>query len=379
MAQSFLSQTFHALESLCVSQQPFPDTTVVDCFTTMKYAAGDLYHALRGKVVETTKQGEGWRQAEQFEAAQRAKMGEGNERRDRDANGKILSGAQQRNLKNSEGTVDWASKFSADERYSLVDFGVAKRHKRDEGVDIDKIAAAAKAFAAQKTAASADAGGSSSGVGAHEAGGGAPDSGSKRKRDGAPAADDDAAAKKTPLAPHAGFEPSTSGPPPPFALPPPETTLAKRIETVAGFVRKNGQKFEEVTRAKQRGNSEFAFLDPGGEGNEYYAWLRHAARAGIDPKKPPGVGENAAFDPVALAAAAKKIAEAAAAAAEQQTKRGGDAQEGAQQEGAHHEGAQQEGAKGRVGPWQAVKDSSGRTYYWNRDTQATTWTPPDGF
>lgn len=347
-------------------------------FHRMKYAGGDLYHALRGKVVETTKQGEGWRQAEQFEATQRAKMGEGtNERRDRDANGKILSGAQQRNLKNSEGTVDWASKFSADERYSLVDFGVAKRHKRDEGVDIDKIAAAAKAFAAQKTAVSADAGGSSSGVGAHEAGGGAPDSGSKRKRDGAPAADDDAAAKKTPPAPHAGFEPSTSGPPPPFALPPPDTTLAKRIETVAGFVRKNGQKFEEVTRAKQRGNPEFAFLDPGGEGNEYYAWLRHASRAGIDPKKPPGVGENAAFDAVALAAAARKIAEAAAAAAaEQQTKEpGGDAQEGAQQEG-----AQQEGAKGpRVGPWQAVKDSSGRTYYWNRDTQATTWTPPDGF
>ena len=164
MAQSFLSQTFHALVCLCVSQ-PFPDTTVVDCFTTMKYAAGDLYHALRGKIVETTKQGEGWRQAEQFEATQRAKMGEGNERRDRDANGKILSGAQQRNLKNSEGTVDWRSKFSADERYSLVDFGVAKRHKRDEGVDIDKIAAAAKAFAAQKTAGSADAGGSSSGVG----------------------------------------------------------------------------------------------------------------------------------------------------------------------------------------------------------------------
>ena len=150
-------------------------------FHRMKYAGGDLYHALRGKVVETTKQGEGWRQAEQFEATQRAKMGEGGERRDRDANGKILSGAQQRNLKNSEGTVDWRSKFSADERYSHVDFGVAKR-RRDESVDIDKIAAAAKAFAAQKTAGS-DAG-SSLGVGATEAGGGAPDSGSKRKRDG---------------------------------------------------------------------------------------------------------------------------------------------------------------------------------------------------
>jgi len=26
-----------------------------------------------------------------------------------------------------------------------------------------------------------------------------------------------------------------------------------------------------------------------------------------------------------------------------------------------------------------VKDATGRTYYWNRDTAATTWTPPDGF
>jgi hypothetical protein len=93
----------------------------------MKYAGGDLYHALRGKVVETTKQGEGWRQAEQFEATQRAKMGEGNERRNRDANGKNLSGAQQRNLKNSEGTVDWRSKFSADERYSTKE-----RRRRQE-------------------------------------------------------------------------------------------------------------------------------------------------------------------------------------------------------------------------------------------------------
>ena len=333
----------------------------------MKYAAGDVYHALRGKVVETTKQGEGWRQAEQFEAAQRAKMGEGNERRDRDANGKILSGAQQRNLKNSEGTVDWRSKFSADERYSHVDFGVAKR-RRDESVDIDKIAAAAKAFAAQKTAGS-DAG-SSLGVGATEAGGGAPDSGSKRKRDGDAA--DDAAVKRTP-APHVGLEPSTSGPPPPFALPPPDANLAKRIETVAGFVHKNGQKFEEVTRAKQRGNPEFAFLDPGGEGEEYYAWLRHALRAGIDPKKPPGVDPT--FDPVALAAAARKIAEEIAKSSEaaEQERRTRDPGEG----DAAHEGAK--GGQVRVGPWQAVKDSSGRTYYWNRDTQATTWTPPDGF
>ena len=217
--------------------------------------------------------------------------GEGNERRNRDANGKILSGAQQRNLKNSEGTVDWRSKFSADEQYSLVDFGVAKKHKRDEGVDIDKIAAAAEGFRRAKDGGICRRGRIDPGVGAHEAGGGRPTR--RRKRDGAPAADDDAA-KRTPPAPHAGFEPSTSGPPPPFALPPPDANLAKRIETVAGFVRKNGQKFEQVPAEAQRGNPEFAFLDPGGDGTSAHAWLRHAARRRRPDKTP---GACATFDP----------------------------------------------------------------------------------
>ena len=43
----------------------------------MKYAEGDIYHALRGQVVETSKHAEQWRQAEQYEATQRAKMGDG--------------------------------------------------------------------------------------------------------------------------------------------------------------------------------------------------------------------------------------------------------------------------------------------------------------
>ena len=120
----------------------------------MKYAEGDIYHALRGQVVETSKHAEQWRQAEQYEATQRAKMGDGKRGDSNGPAGKIsgMSGAQQRNMKNSEGTVDWAEKFSTDTRYSHVDFarqGTAKKRK-EEGVDIDAIAAAAKAFAAQK-------------------------------------------------------------------------------------------------------------------------------------------------------------------------------------------------------------------------------------
>ena len=109
----------------------------------MKYAEGDIYHALRGQVVETSKHAEQWRQAEQYEATQRAKMGDGKRGDLAGPAGKIsgMSGAQQRNMKNSEGTVDWAEKFSTDTRYSHVDFarqGTAKKRK-EEGVDIDAI------------------------------------------------------------------------------------------------------------------------------------------------------------------------------------------------------------------------------------------------
>jgi hypothetical protein len=56
---------------------------------------------------------------------------------------------------------------------------------------------------------------------------------------------------------------------------------------------------------------EFCFLF-GGEGEDYYRWLKYATKAGINPDAPPGA--DAGFDPVALAEAARKIAEAVAAA-----------------------------------------------------------------
>lgn len=355
----------------------------------MKYAEGDIYHALRGQVVETSKHAEQWRQAEQYEATQRAKMGDGKRGDLAGPAGKIsgMSGAQQRNMKNSEGTVDWAEKFSTDTRYSHLDFarqGTAKKRK-EEGVDIDAIAAAAKAFAAQKAQQSSIS--TNDPDATSPSGEGAPDSGSKRKRDAA--APDDTSTKSRPASTtqttHAGFEPSTSGFPP-FTLPPSDANLAKRINTVAGFVHKNGAKFETVTRTKQAGNPEFAFLQPGGDGYDYYAWLKHANAQGVDPTKPIGMTADDSFDSAKLAEAARKIAEAAALNSSGKgdgdgTAGSGDGTAGgAANEGNKGTGTGNKGNKGtRVGPWQAVKDATGRTYYWNRDTAATTWTPPDGF
>jgi len=32
-----------------------------------------------------------------------------------------------------------------------------------------------------------------------------------------------------------------------------------------------------------------------------------------------------------------------------------------------------------TGGWQAVKDATGRTYFWNKETNTTSWDPPPGF
>jgi hypothetical protein len=43
---------------------------------------------------------------------------------------------------------------------------------------------------------------------------------------------------------------------------------------------------DEVTRTKQAGNAAFSFLF-GGDGEEYYAWLKYATKVGIDPAARP--------------------------------------------------------------------------------------------
>jgi len=57
---------------------------------------------------------------------------------------------------------------------------------------------------------------------------------------------------------------------PPF--PPPEDQEQKNIiDKLANFVARNGSKFEEMTKEKQKGNPKFAFLF-GGEYFNYYRW-----------------------------------------------------------------------------------------------------------
>jgi hypothetical protein len=73
--------------------------------------------------------------------------------------------------------------------------------------------------------------------------------------------------------------PCREEPRPPFALKPANEAVLKKIQTVAAFTVKNGQKFEDVTRTKQVGNPEFSFLS-GGEGEDYYNWLKYATKAG---------------------------------------------------------------------------------------------------
>ena len=131
----------------------------------------------------------------------------------------------------------------------------------------------------------------------------------------------------------------------------------------------------------------------GGEGAEYYSWLKYATRAGINPDAPPGA--NPGFDPVALAEAARKIAEAAAAAAAGGGGGGGGGDGGSgSEQSAQAPAATAAAAEAaapmtapaapkpvvtQAGSWQAVKDATGRTYYWNKETNATTWDAPPGF
>ncbi|MCL7023232.1 hypothetical protein MKW94_023504, partial [Papaver nudicaule] len=67
-------------------------------------------------------------------------------------------------------------------------------------------------------------------------------------------------------------------PPPPRK--PAEQEVVKKIEVLCHYIAKNGPAFEEVARAKQSGNPEFAFLIGGEPGSaaaiahEYFQWMK---------------------------------------------------------------------------------------------------------
>ena len=261
------------------------------------------------------------------------------------------------------------------------------------------MAATAKAYAAAQRA-KAEAEGCGGGDGGEDAGGrGDVAAGEKRKRDGGDDGRERATIMTTTNSTILTDASGATEDRPPFALKPDDPALLKRVQKVAEFVVKNGKKFEDVTREKQRDNRvEFSFLWPGGEGVDYYAWLKHCLKNGMNPETPPGVEGGGGFDAAKLAEAARRIAEAAAA-----TESGGGrnaAQAAVTNANVDDDAKRASAAKtktktsavvaaaaaaapvpvvAKVGAWQAVKDAEGKTYYWNKDTGATTWDPPPGF
>mmetsp|Transcript_24097 Transcript_24097/g.59781 ORF Transcript_24097/g.59781 Transcript_24097/m.59781 type:complete len:341 (-) Transcript_24097:85-1107(-) len=337
---------------------------------------GDLWNALRGQVVETAKHSEVWKEMDKFESDKARKNKRQDEEKDegrtRDPKtGVMMSGAQMRNARNAEGSVDWKDMFSNDERFShVMDGAFSSKSKSDKVIDFDKMAAQAKAFAA--TRAKAQAGGQDVDDGAADAAAAAAAaaaaSGEKRKR----AKQGGNGSKKT----------APSEERPPFALKPQDNVaLLKKIVAVATMVAKNGLKFEQVTRKKQEGNEkEFSFLF-GGDGEDYYRWLTYAIKAGISPDAPPGATPG--FNPLALAEAARKIAEAAAAAVAPVVVAAAGVAAVEHAPVAVRAGVPVAPAPppsvAQVGAWQAVKDATGRTYFWNKASNTTTWDPPPGF
>lgn len=57
-----------------------------------------------------------------------------------------------------------------------------------------------------------------------------------------------------------------------------DSGLRNIIDKLAEFVARNGQEFENITKAKQQGNPRFSFLF-GGDYNHYYVWRVQAEQA----------------------------------------------------------------------------------------------------
>jgi hypothetical protein len=73
-----------------------------------------------------------------------------------------------------------------------------------------------------------------------------------------------------------------SAPAPPQAIPPADSALTERIKLLVRYVAQSGPAFLDTVRAKQGGNPEYAFLEPGGEGHDFYRWALHSALRGGD-------------------------------------------------------------------------------------------------
>ncbi|GJP67669.1 hypothetical protein CLOP_g24462, partial [Closterium sp. NIES-67] len=101
-----------------------------------------------------------------------------------------------------------------------------------------------------------------------------------------PPAQDSAFSAPSPLA--AFFDPRE--PPPAAVAPPAREEVRGRVEKAAEYAAKNGPQFEALMRDKQRGHPTYGFLEPGGEGADYYRfrlWRSRALRLLRPPIPPP--------------------------------------------------------------------------------------------
>ncbi|KAI3439009.1 hypothetical protein D9Q98_001421 [Chlorella vulgaris] len=101
----------------------------------------------------------------------------------------------------------------------------------------------------------------------------------------------------------AGLSFLQGGPAPPFAAPPPDAELVKRINTLASYAQRNGISFVQMMAERQGSNPEFSFL-AGGLGHEYYAWALYCGLKGLNVSKPPPPSPAAAPPAAAPPAAA---------------------------------------------------------------------------
>jgi hypothetical protein len=87
------------------------------------------------------------------------------------------------------------------------------------------------------------------------------------------------------------------------AYAPQNTDLLARIVKCIDFLMRNGPQFEGMVRQKQASNPEFAFLTPGGDGNDFFRWRLYALRCGMTEEQIVGYAHHYTADPSSWAAA----------------------------------------------------------------------------
>ncbi|KIY98545.1 hypothetical protein MNEG_9420, partial [Monoraphidium neglectum] len=75
-------------------------------------------------------------------------------------------------------------------------------------------------------------------------------------------------------------------PPPPHAAAPPQQADRDRILLFARYALQGGASFISEVQEKQRGNSQFEFLTPGGAHHGFYRWALFCTAFGLSVDQP---------------------------------------------------------------------------------------------